>query len=145
MQKTSLKISGFTLIELLVVIAITGVLASLLLANFAGIRDRADDAAKKSDLKQLQSALRLYYNDNNQYPAAVGLCKNLPISGYLSKIASFPDTCKYDRYGEAINTLDTYKVCVPLANTSDSEAALSATSCGGAIAGVTNPYCVCSN
>ena len=62
---------GFTLIELLVVISIIGVLAGLLLPNFVGVRDRAGDATMKSDLRSLKSALRLYYNDYQQYPGEV--------------------------------------------------------------------------
>lgn len=63
---------GFTLIELLVVIAIISVLAGLLLTNFVGARSRAADAKKKNDLRQLKTALRLYYNDYQRYPAASG-------------------------------------------------------------------------
>lgn len=62
---------GFTLIELLVVISIIGVLAGLLLPNFVGVRERASDATLKNDLRQLKSALRLYYNDYQAYPGAV--------------------------------------------------------------------------
>ena len=60
--------SGFTLIELLVVISIIGILAGLLLTNFVGIRGRAADARVKNDLNQLKKALRLYYNDYQNYP-----------------------------------------------------------------------------
>ena len=59
---------GFTLIELLIVIAIIGVLATLLMVNFIGVRQRARDAQRKSDLRQMQSALELYRADNNTYP-----------------------------------------------------------------------------
>lgn len=59
---------GFTLIELLVAISIIAVLAGLLLVNFVGIRERAADAQKKSDLNEVKKALRLYYNDNQRYP-----------------------------------------------------------------------------
>jgi len=59
---------GFTLIELLVVISIIGVLATLLLANFNATRMRARDAQRKSDLRSIQTALRLYYNDFGHYP-----------------------------------------------------------------------------
>lgn len=62
--------SGFTLIELLVVIGIIGVLSALLLANFVGVRERAADSSKKSNLDQLKKALRLYYNDYQEYPAS---------------------------------------------------------------------------
>ncbi len=63
---------GFTLIELLVVIAIVGVLAALLLSNFVGVRERGADAALKNNANQLKTALRLYYNDFQNYPDASG-------------------------------------------------------------------------
>lgn len=66
------KNSGFTLVELLVVIFIIGVLAGLLLTNFVGMRGRATDARTKNDLRQLKTALRLYYNDYNGYPSGDG-------------------------------------------------------------------------
>jgi type II secretion system protein G len=70
---------GFTLIELLIVIAIIGVLATLLMVNFVGVRQRARDAQRKSDLRQLQSALEIYRSDNGSYPvvnsmSALGNC-----------------------------------------------------------------------
>ncbi len=60
---------GFTLIELLVVISIIGILATLVSANLNSARARARDAARKSDLKNMATALRLYYNDKGVYPA----------------------------------------------------------------------------
>lgn len=63
---------GFTLVELLVVIFIIGVLVSLLLANILGARQRATDVEKKANLQQVKRALRLFYNDFQSYPAAVG-------------------------------------------------------------------------
>ena len=58
---------GFTLIELLVAISIIGVLSSFLLANFVGVRQRARDGVRKSDLRQIQSALELYRSDKGSY------------------------------------------------------------------------------
>jgi len=63
---------GFTLIELLVVISIIGVLATLIIANFNAARERARDVQRKSDLRQIKTALRLYYNDMTTYPASNG-------------------------------------------------------------------------
>jgi prepilin-type N-terminal cleavage/methylation domain-containing protein len=64
---------GFTLIELLVVIALIGILATLVMANFTAARARSRDVQRKSDLKQISTALRLYYNDSGDFPAAAGL------------------------------------------------------------------------
>ncbi len=63
------KSRGFTLVELLIVISIIGVLTTLLMANFIGVRQRARDAQRKSDLRQIQSALELYRADQGSYPA----------------------------------------------------------------------------
>jgi len=61
---------GFTLIEILVVISIIGILATLVAANLNSARSRARDAERKSDLKNIQTALRLYFNDYDRYPGA---------------------------------------------------------------------------
>ena len=59
---------GFTLIELLVVISIIGLLASVILVSLNGARVKGRDVKRLSDLKQIQTALELYYSDNNHYP-----------------------------------------------------------------------------
>lgn len=63
---------GFTLIELLVVVSLIGVLSTLVIANLNSARERARDAQRKSDLRNIQTALRLYYNDNMGYPTTAG-------------------------------------------------------------------------
>jgi type II secretion system protein G len=63
---------GFTLIELLVVIAIIGLLSSIILASLNGARAKARNARRQADLKELQTALELYYNDHNAYPSTGG-------------------------------------------------------------------------
>jgi prepilin-type N-terminal cleavage/methylation domain-containing protein len=64
------KSAAFTLVELLVVITILGVLASIVLVNLSGGRERARDAQRKNDLRQLQTALRMYYNDFQEFPTS---------------------------------------------------------------------------
>lgn len=65
---TKEKRLGFTLIELLVVVSLIGILATLVLANLNAARQRGRDAQRKSDLRNIQTALRLYYNDYGRYP-----------------------------------------------------------------------------
>jgi len=59
---------GFTLIELLVVIAIIGLLSTLAVVALGSAREKARDSVRLSDLKQTQTALELFYTDNNAYP-----------------------------------------------------------------------------
>lgn len=65
-----MKRKGFTLIELLVVIAIIGLLSTLAVVALGTARQKARDAKRLSDLKQIQTALELYYTDNNVYPTS---------------------------------------------------------------------------
>ncbi len=64
--------NGFTLIELLVVISIIGVLTAIILPNMMGMRERARDSKRKTALTELKTALRLYYNDYQEYPSNSG-------------------------------------------------------------------------
>jgi prepilin-type N-terminal cleavage/methylation domain-containing protein len=61
---------GFTLIEILIVVAIIGILASVVLVGLGPVQRRGRDARRISDLRQIQTALELYYNQNGKYPAA---------------------------------------------------------------------------
>ncbi len=63
---------GFTLIELLVVIAIIGVLSSVVLVSVNKARIKANDTHRVSDLKQVQTALELYYDKHTAYPTTSG-------------------------------------------------------------------------
>lgn len=60
---------GFTLIELLVVIAIIGLLSTLAVVALGTARSKARNAKRTADLKQIATALELYYTDVNAYPA----------------------------------------------------------------------------
>ncbi len=63
------KNKGFTLIELLVVISIIGILSSFAVVSLNDARTKARDALRKGDMAQMRTALNLYYDDNNKFPA----------------------------------------------------------------------------
>lgn len=92
------KDSGFTLIELMVVIVILGILAAIIAPRIIGRTDEAKVTEAKIQIKNLETALKLYKLDNGAYPAteqgldalvnkpAVGaIPRNWREGGYLEK------------------------------------------------------------
>lgn len=59
---------GFTLIELLIVISIIGFLASTAMYAINSARAKSRDTQRIADIKQIQKALELYYDDKKIYP-----------------------------------------------------------------------------
>lgn len=77
---------GFTLIELVVVVAILGVLALLVVPNVINRIDEAKDAVLNANIKVINNAIRMYYFEKGDYPAADdvnGLIDALKNAGYL--------------------------------------------------------------
>jgi len=62
------KQQGFTLLEVMVVIVILGVLASMVIPNLMGNKDKADQQKAVSDIVALENALDMYRLDNSIYP-----------------------------------------------------------------------------
>ncbi|MDD2680580.1 MAG: prepilin-type N-terminal cleavage/methylation domain-containing protein [Patescibacteria group bacterium] len=86
---------GFTLIELLVVIAIIGLLSTLSVLALNSARARSRDAKRITDIKQIQTALEMYYNDAGVYPSTLGTpiaTGSIATSGniYMMKIPTAP-------------------------------------------------------
>ena len=59
---------GFTLVELLVVISVIGLLASVVLVSFPASTKKGRDSKRVQELKQIQTALRLYYDLYHEMP-----------------------------------------------------------------------------
>ena len=89
---------GFTLIELLVVIAILGILAAIIAPKVIGRADEAKVTEAKVQIRNLETALKMYKLDNGAYPSteqgiaalvekpATGIVpKNWRQGGYLEK------------------------------------------------------------
>jgi len=68
MQNRKHKQSGFTLLEIMVVIVILGVLASMVIPNLLGNKEKADQQKVVSDIVALENALDMYKLDNSRYP-----------------------------------------------------------------------------
>ena len=85
---------GFTLIELLVVIAIIGILSSVVLASLNTARQKGRDARRISDVKQIRTAMDLYYDSAQSYPLSIGTASSsvLVTGGYISTIPTDPTT-----------------------------------------------------
>jgi len=61
--------SGFTLIELMVVIVILGILAAIIAPRIIGRTDEAKVTEAKVQIKNFETAVKLYKLDNGRYPA----------------------------------------------------------------------------
>ena len=117
MQKNN-KQAGFTLIELLVVIAIIGLLSTLAVVALNNARMKARDARRISDVKQTQTALELYYNDANGYPASLTFATGTVANGSTTYMAVLPSNpapradggCANVDYVYAQNTAASYSL-----------------------------------
>jgi type IV pilus assembly protein PilA len=77
---------GFTLIELLVVILIIGILAAIAIPSFLNQKDKANDAAAKSYVRNMQTAQETYFTDNSTYANSVAA-----LVGVESSLSDYPD------------------------------------------------------
>ena len=127
---------GFTLIELLIVIVIIGILATIFFANYLGVRQRARDSQRKSNLRQIQAALELYRYGQGTYPVpgTYGLYPaNCPTSGplvggtetYMKNIPCDSKGISYYNSGNYYYTSGgtSYTLCACLENIYDSQGA----------------------
>lgn len=83
---------GFTLVELLVVIAIIGLLSTMAVVALNSARAKSRDARRISDVKQIQTALELFYNDYGGYPSGGGtaLATSTGLGTYMATVPTPP-------------------------------------------------------
>lgn len=127
---------GFTLVELLVVITIIGIMFGVVITSSVAIQKNGRDVQRKSDLRNIQTAIQQYYADQNFYPSVLPAAGSSLTSGtgtstktYLKSIPSDPTGVKayyYKAYISQANSADCdnaseskcfyYKLCANLEN-----------------------------
>ena len=86
--------AGFTLLEVMVVIVILGILASLVVPNLLGNKEKADQQKVITDLVALENSLDMYKLDNSVYPST-----EQGLQALVSKPAGTPEPRNYRNGG----------------------------------------------
>lgn len=68
-MKNRQRSGGFSLVELLTAIALIGILTSVAAVSWAEVRKNSRDRERMTDLRQLELAIELYYQDHGYFPA----------------------------------------------------------------------------
>ncbi|MHB8512536.1 MAG: type II secretion system protein [Actinomycetota bacterium] len=101
--------SGFTLIELMVVVLIIAILIAIAIPTFLGARQRAQNRALQSNLRNAFTAEKTYYTDNQAYTdnSATALTNIEPSLTYAGNVAPATVGTVYVYYGTTTTTNDT--------------------------------------
>ena len=72
-QRINNKDEGFTLVELMVVVLIIAILIAIAIPTFLGARERAQDRAAQSNLRNALTAAKVHYTDTENYSGSGGV------------------------------------------------------------------------
>jgi prepilin-type N-terminal cleavage/methylation domain-containing protein len=110
---------GFTLIELLVVISIIGILSSTILVSLGGVRVKARDVRRQTDIQNITFAMELDYSDDEKYSQVASsvppvkipclsplLCNGAQDGRYLDPMIKDPQGASYG-WIDNVNTIST--------------------------------------
>jgi len=64
--------AGFTLVEILIVVVILGVMAAIVVPQYAGARREVEQGAFVNDIRVFTDAAALYQHENGAYPEDAG-------------------------------------------------------------------------
>ncbi len=114
-----------------------------------GVRERSKDARSKSNLNQLKTALRLFYNDNQNYPATGSIDEPVPgaIFSGTGDVVYMQEVPVFDSYEQTSNG-DGFLISVEMENEGDPEICESWTRCGvvgSCVQGEESAYYICAN
>jgi general secretion pathway protein G len=145
---------GFTLIEILIVIAIISILSSVAIVGLPRIGGKGRDARRISDMRQVQTALELYFTRNGRYPTGITSWGNLEttLAGAGIGVSSIPDDPRNTgafiyAYGSDA-TGSTYVIRATIEDNSNSalnddiDGTVQGVDCGSGGAGTDGFYCV---
>lgn len=102
---------AFTLIEILIVVVIVGILSTLAIVSLQNSRAKSRDAKRIANLKQIQTALEVYYYNYKKYPETLEeLISSTTLVKSLTQIPIAPTPAD----GECTNSSNNYNYVVSL-------------------------------
>jgi type IV pilus assembly protein PilA len=117
LQHALRKQDGFTVIEMLVVVLIIGILAAIAIPSFLGQTARANDAAAKTQVGTLQTAMREFAMENSGSYKGATLAKLEALEPTLrdettavAKEVAGATTTNFEVESEATGSKDVYKL-----------------------------------